>query len=111
MQGFKLFLSVTEKERYSFFNAPEKSPELFMKFLPYAIAFNVEKEWAEVFKDLTIPSPSWYDGGGVNTFSAVALSSDISAFSTTFATSSGVQGSSGGGSSGGGAGGGGGGSW
>jgi uncharacterized membrane protein len=67
MKGFKLFLSVTEKERYTFFNAPQKSPELFMQFLPYAVAFKVEKEWADVFKDITIESPSWYDAGGVHT--------------------------------------------
>jgi uncharacterized membrane protein YgcG len=111
MKGFKLFLSVTEKERYTFFNVPEKNPELFMQFLPYAIALKVEKEWAEVFKDISIPVPSWYDGGNMQSFSAVALSNDIGAFSSTFSSSSGTQGSSGGGSSGGGGGGGGGGSW
>lgn len=43
IQGFKLFLSVTEKDRYAFHNAPDKSPEQFMRFLPYAIALHVEK--------------------------------------------------------------------
>jgi uncharacterized membrane protein YgcG len=111
MKGLKLFLSVTEKERYTFFNAPAKSPELFMHFLPYAIAFKVEKEWAEAFAGITIASPDWYEGGNFATFSAVSLSQDIGAFSSSFASSSGTQGSSGGGSSGGGGGGGGGGSW
>lgn len=115
LKGFKLFLSVTEKERYKFFNAPDKSPELFMKYLPYAIALGVDQEWQSVFKDITIPNPVWYEGGSLGTFSAVAfsatdLTSDLSAFSNTLA-SSGVSGASGGGSSGGGGGGGGGGSW
>ncbi len=111
LEGFKLFLSVTDKERFDFHNAPEKSPELFMKYLPYAIALQVESKWAEVFKDITLPKPDWYDGTDFNTFSAVAITQDLASFSTSFSASSGTSGSSGGGSSGGGGGGGGGGSW
>ncbi len=111
LEGFKKFLSVTEKERYAFHNAPAKSPELFMQYLPYAIALGVEKEWAEVFVGITIPNPGWYDGGSAGAFSAAALTSDIGAFSTSFTSSSGTGGSSGSGASGGGGGGGGGGSW
>lgn len=111
LEGFKLFLSVTDKDRFDFHNAPEKSPDLFMKYLPYAVAFGVEKKWAEVFKDITIAQPDWYKGDNFGTFTALALTNDISAFSTAFSTSSGTSGSSGGGSSGGGGGGGGGGSW
>lgn len=112
LKGFKLFLATTEKERYAFHNAPTKSPEQFMEYLPYAIAFGVEKEWSEVFKDITIPNPDWYDGGTTATsFSAVNLTTSLGAFSSSFATSTGSSGSSGGGSVGGGGGGGGGGSW
>lgn len=112
LEGFKLFLSVTDKERFDFHNAPEKSPELFMKYLPYAVAFGVEEKWAKVFADLTIPNPDWYEGsGGISAFSATALTSDLASFSGSFSASSGTSGSSGGGSSGGGGGGGGGGSW
>ncbi len=109
--GFKQFLSVTDTERFAFHNAPEKNPEVFMKYLPYAIALKVEKEWAKAFEGITIPKPEWYDGASVSAFSAAAFTSDMSAFSTSFSTSSGTSGSSGGGSSGGGGGGGGGGSW
>jgi uncharacterized membrane protein len=111
LEGFKLFLSVTDKERFNFHNAPEKSPELFMAYLPYAIALGVEEKWAKVFEDITIPQPDWYDGGNIGAFSASALTSDIGAFSASFSASSGTSGSSGGGSSSGGGGGGGGGSW
>lgn len=114
LKGFKDFLSTTEKERYKFHNAPDKSPEQFMQYLPYAIAFGVEKEWGEVFKNITIPDPEWYDGGSAGTFSAKNLTTSLGAFSTAFAASSGSSGSSGsggGGSVGGGSGGGGGGSW
>lgn len=109
--GFKDFLSVTEKERYKFHNTPAKNPQQFMAFLPYAIAFGVEQEWAEVFSNLSLPAPDWYDGGSIGSFSAAALSRDLGAFSSSFSASSGSSGSSGGGSSGGGGGGGGGGSW
>lgn len=111
LKGFKLFLSVTDAERFKFHNAPEKSPEQFMEYLPYAIAFGVEKQWAKVFEGITIPNPGWYDSGGAGSFSAVNLTTSLGAFSTSFAASSGSSGSSGSGSSGGGGGGGGGGSW
>jgi len=113
LKGFKDFLRVTESQRYIFHNAPERNAEHFMEFLPYAIAFGVEKEWAKTFEGITIPNPDWYDGGGgIYTFNAVSLSQSLGGFSTAFA-SSGASGSasSGGGFSGGGSGGGGGGSW
>jgi hypothetical protein len=111
LKGFKLFLATTERDRYLFHNAPEKNPEQFMEYLPYAIAFGVEKEWAKVFEGITIPNPGWYDGGSATSFNAANLSTSLGAFSTAFAASSGASASSGGGSSGGGTGGGGGGSW
>jgi Predicted membrane protein (DUF2207) len=111
LEGFKLFLETTERDRYLFHNAPEKSPEQFMEFLPYAIAFGVEDKWAKVFEGITIPNPGWYDSGSVGSFSAMNLTQSLGAFGTAFASSSGASASSGGGSSGGGAGGGGGGSW
>ena len=81
-----------------------------MAFLPYAIAFGVEKEWALAFKDITLPEPDWYDGNG-HAFNAVYLSQSLGTFGSSMSSASGTSASSGGGSSGGGAGGGGGGSW
>ncbi len=112
LKGFKDFLRVTETQRYIFHNAPEKNAEQFMEYLPYAIAFGVEKEWAKTFEGITIPNPEWYDSGSnVHTFNAVSLTQSLGGFSTAFAQSSGSSASSGGGHSGGGSGGGGGGSW
>jgi uncharacterized membrane protein YgcG len=114
LKGFKDFLSVTEKERYIFHNAPEKNADQFMEYLPYAIAFGVEKQWAKTFEGITIPNPDWYDGGGTaGSFNSTGLTQSLGAFSTAFASASasGSSASSGGGSSGGGSGGGGGGSW
>lgn len=44
--------------------------QTFERFLPYAIAFGVEKEWVRRFRDLELPAPDWYrpvylpSGGG-----------------------------------------------
>lgn len=111
IKGFKDFLLVTGEERFAFHNSPSSNPEKFLEYLPYAVALGVEKEWSEVFKDVTIEQPSWYDGGAAGTFNAASLATNLGAFSSSFASPSGSTGSSGGGSVGGGAGGGGGGSW
>jgi len=118
--GFKLFLSVTEKERLKFHNAPAKKPELFEKFLPFAIALKVEKEWAKQFEGIYTKAPSWYDGN-YRTFNVLIFANSLHSFSSTagntfvphtYARPVGTSGfSSGGGFSGGGFGGGGGGSW
>ncbi len=116
LKGFKDFLRTTEQERYKFHNAPALNPEQFMEYLPYAIAFGVEKEWSVVFKDIHIETPEWYRSNqSVTSFNATSFAKDISAFSSSFTSSSGASssssGSRGGGRSGGGGGGGGGGSW
>ena len=115
LKGFKEFLSVTGKDRFKFHNAPDKNPEKFLEFLPYAIAFGVEKEWAQVFEGITIPEPGWYEGVYTGAFSSSQFTNDLSVFSRSLSSAStvnsGGSASGGGGFSGGGAGGGGGGSW
>jgi uncharacterized membrane protein YgcG len=117
--GLKRYISIAEKERIKFHNAPEKNPELFDKLLPFAMMLNVEKEWAKQFKDIYTQQPNWYEGSAGTHFNAVILASSIGDFSTTAqstltskpsSASGGGSGFSGGGS-GGGFGGGGGGSW
>ncbi len=110
--GFKEFLSVTDKERFKFHNAPEKNPKQFMQFLPYAVALRVEKEWARQFADIYIDNPSWYQGGGHGRLTSAELVDNLSSFSAVV-NSLGFSGSSGsgGGSVSSGGGGGGGGSW
>ena len=115
--GLKQYLTVAEKDRMAFHNAPEKNPQLFERLLPYAIALGVEKQWAEQFADMHMSSPSWYRGAGTDITPAL-LVTNISAFGdtakSTFTSqpaSSSSSGFGGGGFSGGGFGGGGGGSW
>ncbi len=114
--GFKWFLSVTEKDRLKFTDAPKKTPKLFSAMLPYATALGVEKEWAKQFEgiDVSPGTSGWY--AGTYALTPYALSNDLSSdFSSvvgqSFSAPSSSSGSSGGGFSGGGGGGGGGGSW
>jgi len=117
--GFKDFLAVTEKDRLKFHNAPEKNPEMFEKFLPYAMVLEVENEWAKQFEGIYNQQPDWYEDSSGRMFNAMILSSMVSDFNSTAMTamasqpSSAAGGGSGfsGGGGGGGFGGGGGGSW
>jgi uncharacterized membrane protein YgcG len=122
IDGFRLFLSVAEGEELNFRNPPEKTPELFEEYLPYALALDVEQQWGERFTEVLKQAgteeyqPTWYHGhswshNNITGFTSAvggALSSAISSSSTAPGSSSG---SSGGGFSGGGGGGGGGGGW
>jgi uncharacterized membrane protein YgcG len=125
VEGFKMYLSVAEKDRLDMLNPPKKTPELFEKYLPYALALNVENQWSEQFAEVLAKaqvdgqpySPSWYQGSSWN---SLGTSSDFAdslggAFAAAIASSAVAPGSSsgsgGGGSSGGGGGGGGGSGW
>lgn len=59
-RGFREFLSRVESDRYE---RTMLSPELFDRYLPFAMAMGVEKRWAEKFEGITIPPPDWYHGG------------------------------------------------
>ena len=112
-RGFEEFLHRVESDRFA---RVVKTPEMFERFLPYAMAFGVEKKWASAFQDIVREPPSWYVGGNPVGFNTGGFSSRLSALSTHAASamsssprSSGGSGFGGGGSSGGGGGGGGGG--
>ena len=106
--GFKEFLSRVEEERMKKLIT---SPEMFERFLPYAMAFGVADKWAKAFEDIYREPPQWYVGG-TGPFSASSFSHSISdmsdAAASSMASSPSSSGSGGGGSSGGGSGGGGG---
>lgn len=110
--GFAEFLERVDKER---FERVVKTPEMFERYLPYAMAFGVEKKWAAAFRDIYLEPPTWYAGRNLHGFNAGLFSSRLSAMSTRAGStmSSSPRSSSGsgfsGGSSGGGGGGGGGG--
>ncbi len=122
LEGFKQYLSVAEKERLDKLHPPEKSPELFERYLPYALALEVEQEWAEQFSEVLNQAgaepyqPSWYAGRSWSTHGYGGLASSLGgslagAVSSSSSAPGSSSGSGGGGSSGGGGGGGGGGGW
>jgi uncharacterized membrane protein YgcG len=124
VEGFKMYLAVAEKDRLEMLNPPEKTPQLFEKYLPYALALNVENEWSEQFAEVLAQaqvdgqpySPSWYQGSSWNRLGGSGFADSLGgAFATAIASSASPPGSSsgsgGGGSSGGGGGGGGGSGW
>lgn len=110
--GFEEFLTRVEADR---FDRVVKTPELFEKFLPYAMALGVEKNWARAFESIVLTSPVWYQGvnpGGFNTGGFTSRMGDMATRAgstmTSAPRSSSGSGFSRGGSSGGGFGGGGG---
>ena len=111
--GFREFLSRVEGDRLQ---RVVKTPEMFERYLPFAMALGVEDNWAKAFDGIYTQPPSWYTGpGGVGTFRPSSFTNNLAVMSTAAAStmssaprSSGGSGFSGG-SSGGGFGGGGGG--
>jgi uncharacterized membrane protein len=113
--GFEEFLARVEKDR---FERVVKTPEMFERYLPFAMALGVERKWAKAFQDIYREPPKWYVGSNSSAFDLGRLSSslaDLSSRAQSAMTSSPRSSSSGsgfsGGSSGGGSGGGGGGGW
>jgi uncharacterized membrane protein YgcG len=58
--GFEDFLNHVEADR---FNRTIKTPEMFEKFLPFAMALGVEKNWSKAFQGIYTQPPEWYQGG------------------------------------------------
>jgi len=111
--GFEDFLNHVEADR---FNRTIKTPQMFEKFLPFAMAFGVEKNWSKAFDGIMTQPPGWYRGSSGPIFYPVNFTNNLNSMSSRASNvmasaprSSGGSGFGGGGSSGGGFGGGGGG--
>jgi uncharacterized membrane protein YgcG len=134
IEGFRMYLATAEGDRLNSLQEPERTPELFERYLPYALALGVENRWAQRFADILARSgtpdgggstsaaysPGWYHGTSFGTLGAAAFGAALGlSLSSAFSSASSAPGSSsgsssgggGGGSSGGGGGGGGGGGW
>ncbi len=134
IEGFRMYLGTAEKDYLQQRYAPQKTPELFEQYLPYALALDVENQWAEQFSEVLAAAgqtagdvassyqPAWYHGHDWNSFATgaalgalgSALGNAIATSATAPASRGGSSGggfSSSGGFSGGGGGGGGGGGW
>lgn len=120
-QGFREYLATAEANQIRF----EEGEDVFSRYLPYAVAFELTERWAKVFADLaaqgrTLPEPTWYVGSPGHTafwLAGSTFADDLTSFTSTADTAlaaptPGSSGSSGGGGfSGGGVSGGGGGTW
>ena len=118
--GFRHYLGTAEENRLEVLHPPEKTPELFERYLPYAVALDVENAWAAKFASVLAAAgasaavATWYmtsshrDPGSLVERLGSSLSHTVAAAATAPGSSSG---SSGGGSSGSGGGGGGGSGW
>ena len=127
IDGFRTYLSVAEEKRLNALTPPDKTPELFERLLPYALALDVEQAWCERFSDVLAAAgeagrgayaPAWYSGSDWSLHGPSRLGRDLGdgfagAVGSAAKTSSsgGSGGSFGGGFSGGGFGGMGGGGW
>ena len=121
IEGFRMFMTTAEQHRLEVLHPPHVTPEVFEKFLPYAIALDVENAWSRKFESEAAEAgvapaqrhytPGWYSGTsfrrlGTTGFSS-ALGSAIAGATAAAATPPGRSSGSGGrGYSGGGGGGG-----
>ena len=113
--GFQEFLDRVEADH---FRRMIDSPEMFERYLPHAMALQVEKKWARAFEDLYKEPPDWYSGPKGRRFRPTVFLTDLAGMSHSVGSamasqprSSGGSGFSGGGGSSGGGFGGGGGGW
>jgi uncharacterized membrane protein len=119
--GFREFLQLTEKDKLQLIDAPDLRPEMFEKFLPYAMVLGVEDRWAQKFEGIYNTIPNWYEDPTTTSFNSYVLARNLTIFSGSFnqvfsitspqSSTRSSSGFGGGGFSGGGSGGGGGGSW
>ena len=124
--GFRLYLETAEKLQMNAVKVgsgmpPPMSLERYEKFLPYAVALNVEKPWTKYFEhqlpeEAAAYSPAWGQFGdrsfrNIGGMNEAIMSSMNTGVSSSLPQSSSSSGGGGGGSSGGGGGGGGGGGW
>jgi uncharacterized membrane protein YgcG len=110
IDGFRMFLDTAEKERWEILNPPDMTPELFEKYLPYALALDVDHTWSETFeREIRIREgadyhyrPSWYTGRNFSGVGANGLAGSLSNALTSATAASRMAPGSKGGSSGGG---------
>jgi hypothetical protein len=81
--GFEEFLERVEEDR---FRRMIEGPEDFEKYLPYAMALQVEKKWAAAFEDMYTEPPDWYRGTRPGDFTAAHFAASMSSLSTRAGT-------------------------
>ena len=77
--GFEDFLGRVEKDPIE---RLEKTPELFEKYLPYAMALRVEKKWVQAFSSIGVQPPQWYQGADGSSFQPALFVHDLNVMSS-----------------------------
>ena len=103
VEGFKTYLATAEADQLKF----EEGEDIFSKYLPWAIIFELADRWAKICGDLVamgrLPNatPYWYIGNyQMSAFNTSFLTSSLTSAATPVASSSGAGGTGfGGGSS------------
>ena len=79
-KGFRMFLHTADR-----FRMQNLTPEMFERFLPYAVVFGVEKQWAKNFKDIYTQPPEWYEGQTAwDAFNTVYLARSLASMNSSF---------------------------
>src|SRR5262249_21170566 len=78
IEGFRMYLDAAEKNRMEATQAADMAPDLFEKYLPYAIALDVENSWSRRFASETARAArggdnppngrAWYDSADFQHF-------------------------------------------
>ena len=77
--GFEDFLAHVESDR---FNRTIKTPEMFERFLPFAMALGVEKNWSKAFQGIYTQPPQWYQGSYGPSFYPYMFANDLNSMSS-----------------------------
>src|SRR6201999_946177 len=101
IEGFRQYLSVAEEDRLNTLNPPNKTPELFERFLPYAIALDCQNAWAKKFAGVLAAAGAaevprqWYYGNDSWRNDPVSFANHLSSsLAATIASASTAPGSS-----------------
>ncbi|MFI5097167.1 MAG: DUF2207 domain-containing protein, partial [Candidatus Acidiferrales bacterium] len=100
VEGFKMFLGAVDSDRLNRAMPPQQTPAVFEKFLPYALALDVEQDWANKFSDVLAAAgsvagnsgmaytPSFYTGASLGAFTGAGFASSFSSSFTSAISSS-----------------------
>jgi len=75
IKGFKMYLSIAEKDISYFENPPEVTTKKFSEYLSYASILGVENAWSKACNTNQICIPTWWQGS--RNFTSISIVSDM----------------------------------
>jgi uncharacterized membrane protein len=88
LKGFKMYMKTAEEHRLNILTPPERTPELFEKLLPYAMALDVSNQWCKKFDNVLKQfnyRPTWYHNEA--DFSTAGFTATFTDLNTSFGSS------------------------